>query len=57
MNLRRIPLPVRAWLVALVALAVLALRTPVATDLSAFMPSAPSARQQLLVVLPELACQ
>lgn len=49
MNLRRIPLPVRAWLVALVALAVLALRTPVATDLSAFMPSAPSARQQLLV--------
>lgn len=45
----RLPLPVLVWLAALLALAGLALHTPVATDLSAFMPSAPSARQQLLV--------
>ena len=49
MNLRRLPLPVIVWLVALMALAGTALHTPVATDLSAFMPSAPSPRQQLLV--------
>ena len=42
-------LPVLLWLASLLLFAVVILRTPVVTDLSAFMPHAPSERQQLLI--------
>ena len=47
-SLRRF-LPVLLWLASLLLFAVVILRTPVVTDLSAFMPRSPSERQQLLI--------
>lgn len=49
MNLLRRHLPILIWLAVLAGFGAVILRTPVVTDLSAFMPSAPSERQQMLV--------
>lgn len=49
MTFLRRHLPIVLWLAALAGLGAVILRTPVVTDLSAFMPSAPSERQQMLV--------
>lgn len=49
MNWLRRHLPTLLWLAALAGFGAVILRTPVVTDLSAFMPSAPSERQQMLV--------
>jgi predicted exporter len=49
MNIPRRFLPVLLWLASLLLFAVVILRTPVVTDLSAFMPHSPSERQQLLI--------
>lgn len=49
MTLLRRHLPILLWLAVLAGFGAVILRTPVVTDLSAFMPSAPSERQQMLV--------
>lgn len=49
MILLRRHLPILLWLAVLAGFGAVILRTPVVTDLSAFMPSAPSERQQMLV--------
>ena len=49
MTLLRRHLPLLLWLAVLAGMGAVILRTPVVTDLSAFMPSAPSERQQMLV--------
>ncbi|MCZ8251440.1 MAG: MMPL family transporter [Hylemonella sp.] len=49
MHLLRRHLPILLWLAVLAGFGAVILRTPVVTDLSAFMPSAPSERQQMLV--------
>lgn len=49
MTFLRRHLPVLLWLAVLAGMGAVILRTPVVTDLSAFMPSAPSERQQMLV--------
>lgn len=49
MNLLRRHFPTLLWLAALLACAAVIVRTSVVTDLSAFMPRAPSERQQLLI--------
>jgi predicted exporter len=49
MTFLRRHLPVILWLAVLAGMGAVILRTPVVTDLSAFMPSAPSERQQMLV--------
>lgn len=49
MTLLRRHLPILLWLAVLASFGAVILRTPVVTDLSAFMPSAPSERQQMLV--------
>ena len=49
MHFLRRHLPILLWLAVLAGFGAVILRTPVVTDLSAFMPSAPSARQQMLV--------
>ncbi len=49
MSFLRRHLPIVLWLAVLAGLGTVILRTPVVTDLSAFMPSAPSERQQMLV--------
>lgn len=49
MSFLRRHLPIVLWLAVLAGLGAVILRTPVVTDLSAFMPSAPSERQQMLV--------
>ncbi|WP_374591563.1 MMPL family transporter [Aquabacterium sp.] len=46
---RRTGLTVAAWLLSLLACALVIARTPVVADLSAFMPKMPTARQQLLM--------
>jgi len=42
-------LPIAAWIAALLGCVLVILQTPFVSDLSAFMPSAPNARQQLLI--------
>ncbi|MBX9958966.1 MAG: MMPL family transporter [Burkholderiaceae bacterium] len=49
MHFLRRHLPILLWLAVLAGFGAVILRTPVVTDLSAFMPSAPSERQQMLV--------
>lgn len=49
MHFLRRRLPILLWLAVLAGFGAVILRTPVVTDLSAFMPSAPSERQQMLV--------
>lgn len=49
MTFLRRHLPILLWLAVLAGFGAVILRTPVVTDLSAFMPSAPSERQQMLV--------
>lgn len=49
MTLLRRHLPVALWLAALLVFALVIVRTTFVADLSAFMPRAPSERQQLLV--------